>query len=214
MRWERSLRVLDGAVALFDGVAGVEPQSETVWRQANKYGVPRICFINKLDRTGANFERAVLTITERLRANTAVVQLPIGIEADLLGVVDLVEMRGPGLARRRLGRHLGRHRDPRRPQGQGRGSPLRAHRPAHPVRRDPAGEVHRGRRLDNCCRPAGLAASLHPVAGRRAGAVRVGLQEQGRAAVARCDHRVPPLPAGHSPVKGSHKGEEFRTARR
>ena len=72
----------------------MEPQSETVWRQANKYGVPRICFINKLDRTGANFERAVLTITERLRANTAVVQIPIGIESDLLGVVDLVEMRG------------------------------------------------------------------------------------------------------------------------
>ena len=94
MEVERSLRVLDGAVALFDGVAGVEPQSETVWRQANKYGVPRICFINKLDRTGANFERAVLTITERLRANTAVVQIPIGIESDLLGVVDLVEMRG------------------------------------------------------------------------------------------------------------------------
>ena len=94
MEVERSLRVLDGAVALFDGVAGVEPQSETVWRQANKYGVPRICFINKLDRTGASFEHAVLTIQERLRANTAVVQLPIGLEADLLGVVDLVEMRG------------------------------------------------------------------------------------------------------------------------
>ena len=94
MEVERSLRVLDGAVALFDGVAGVEPQSETVWRQANKYRVPRICFINKLDRTGANFERAVLTINERLRANTAVVQLPIGLEADLLGVVDLVEMQG------------------------------------------------------------------------------------------------------------------------
>ncbi len=94
MEVERSLRVLDGAVALFDGVAGVEPQSETVWRQANKYGVPRICFINKLDRTGANFERAVLTIQERLRATTAVVQLPIGIETDLLGVVDLVEMQG------------------------------------------------------------------------------------------------------------------------
>ncbi|WP_419918687.1 elongation factor G [Candidatus Poriferisocius sp.] len=94
MEVERSLRVLDGAVALFDGVAGVEPQSETVWRQANKYRVPRICFINKLDRTGANFEQAVLTIQERLRANTAVVQLPIGIEADLLGVVDLVEMQG------------------------------------------------------------------------------------------------------------------------
>jgi elongation factor G len=90
---ERSLRVLDGAVAVFDGVAGVEPQSETVWRQADRYGVPRICFINKLDRTGADFYFDVDSIIDRLGARPLVMQLPIGKEADFLGVVDLVEMR-------------------------------------------------------------------------------------------------------------------------
>ncbi len=89
---ERSLRVLDGAVAVFDGVAGVEPQSQTVWRQASKYGVPRICYINKLDRTGASFDHCVKTIRERLNATPAITQLPIGAEADFIGVVDLVEM--------------------------------------------------------------------------------------------------------------------------
>jgi elongation factor G len=90
---ERSLRVLDGAVACFDGVAGVEPQSETVWRQADKYKVPRMCFINKLDRTGANFEYCVQSIIDRLGARPAVLFLPIGIEASLIGLVDLVENR-------------------------------------------------------------------------------------------------------------------------
>ena len=90
---ERSLRVLDGAVACFDGVAGVEPQSETVWRQADKYGVPRMCFINKLDRTGANFKYCVQSIIDRLGAKPAVLYIPIGIEADLKGLVDLVHNR-------------------------------------------------------------------------------------------------------------------------
>jgi elongation factor G len=90
---ERSLRVLDGAVAVFDGVAGVEPQSETVWRQADKYGVPRMCFINKLDRTGADFFYCLDTIKERLTKEVAVLQLPIGSEGDFAGVVDLVEMK-------------------------------------------------------------------------------------------------------------------------
>ncbi|WP_166039503.1 elongation factor G [Sphingosinicella sp. YJ22] len=90
---ERSLRVLDGAVACFDGVAGVEPQSETVWRQADKYGVPRMCFINKLDRTGANFEYCVQSIIDRLGARPAVLYLPIGIESDFKGLVDLVNNR-------------------------------------------------------------------------------------------------------------------------
>jgi elongation factor G len=89
---ERSLRVLDGAVAVFDAVAGVEPQTETVWRQANKYEVPRICFINKMDRTGANFEQGVEMIRDRLDAVPAVVQLPIGSEGGFRGVVDLVRM--------------------------------------------------------------------------------------------------------------------------
>ncbi len=90
---ERSLRVLDGAVAAFDGVAGVEPQSETVWRQAEKYGVPRMCYINKLDRTGANFYYCVQTIIDRLGAVPAVLYLPIGAEADFVGLVDLVNER-------------------------------------------------------------------------------------------------------------------------
>ena len=91
---ERSLRVLDGAVAVFDGVAGVEPQSETVWRQADKYKVPRMCFINKLDRTGADFYYCVQSIIDRLGAKPLVLYLPIGAESDLKGVVDLVNNRG------------------------------------------------------------------------------------------------------------------------
>ena len=91
---ERSLRVLDGAVAVFDSVAGVEPQSETVWRQADKYSVPRICFVNKMDRTGANFYRTVEMIVSRLNAVPLVLQLPWGGEADFTGVLDLVQMKG------------------------------------------------------------------------------------------------------------------------
>ncbi len=90
---ERSLKVLDGAVAVFDGVAGVEPQSETVWRQADKYKVPRICFVNKLDRTGADFFRCVDMIKDRLGAKPLPIQVPIGIESSLTGVVDLVKMK-------------------------------------------------------------------------------------------------------------------------
>ena len=90
---ERSLRVLDGAVAVFDGVAGVEPQSETVWRQADRYNVPRICFVNKLDRTGASFDRCVDMIKSRLNATPLVLQIPIGAEGDFSGVVDLVAMK-------------------------------------------------------------------------------------------------------------------------
>lgn len=90
---ERSLRVLDGAVTVFDGVAGVEPQSETVWRQADRYGVPRMCFVNKLDRTGANFFRCVDMIKERLVATPAVITLPVGAEADFKGLIDLIRMK-------------------------------------------------------------------------------------------------------------------------
>ena len=91
---ERSLRVLDGAVAVFDAVAGVQPQSETVWRQADKYSVPRICFINKMDRVGADFYHSVETIVDRLKCRPVPIQLPIGAEEKFLGIVDLVEMKG------------------------------------------------------------------------------------------------------------------------
>jgi elongation factor G len=90
---ERSLRVLDGAIALFDSVAGVEPQSETVWRQADKYGVPRIAYINKMDRIGADFDKGVDTMTERLGAHPVPIQLPIGAESEFAGIIDLVEMK-------------------------------------------------------------------------------------------------------------------------
>ena len=90
---ERNLRVLDGAVAVFDGKEGVEPQSETVWRQADKYNVPRICFVNKMDKIGADFYFTVDTIIKRLGAKPLVIQLPIGSEGDFVGVIDLVEMR-------------------------------------------------------------------------------------------------------------------------
>src|SRR5437868_1534602 len=88
---ERSLRVLDGAIALFDSVAGVEPQSETVWRQADKYRVPRIAYINKMDRIGADFDRGVQTMVDRLGAHPVRIQLPIGAEQDFRGLVDLVQ---------------------------------------------------------------------------------------------------------------------------
>lgn len=103
---ERSLRVLDGAVAVFDSVAGVEPQSETVWRQANKYKVPRICFVNKMDRTGANFFRCVDMMVSRLGANPVVLQLPIGTESDFVGVIDLVIMKAIRWQDDSLGAHF------------------------------------------------------------------------------------------------------------
>src|SRR3954465_1868999 len=90
---ERSLRVLDGAVAVFDAVAGVQPQSETVWRQGDKYRVPRICFINKMDRIGADFYRAVDTIVDRLKARPVPIQIPVGAEDQFKGIIDLVEMK-------------------------------------------------------------------------------------------------------------------------
>src|SRR5918997_398513 len=90
---ERSLRVLDGAIALFDSVAGVEPQSETVWRQADKYSVPRIAYINKMDRIGSDFERGVQTMIDRLGAHPVPIQLPIGAESDFRGIVDLIGMK-------------------------------------------------------------------------------------------------------------------------
>src|SRR6187200_1558273 len=90
---ERSLRVLDGGVVVFDAVAGVEPQSETVWRQADKYSVPRICFVNKMDRTGASFERTLQMIIDRLGANPVPVQMPMGAEGAYKGIIDLLEQK-------------------------------------------------------------------------------------------------------------------------
>ena len=111
---ERSLRVLDGAVAVFDAVAGVQPQSETVWRQADKYRVPRICFINKMDRVGADFYHSVDTIVDRLKCRPVPIQIPVGAEDKFKGIVDLVDDEGAHLARRDAGREVRRRRDSRR----------------------------------------------------------------------------------------------------
>src|SRR5947209_14054362 len=90
---ERSLRVLDGAVCVFDSVAGVEPQSETVWRQADKYGVPRICFVNKMDRMGADFDHVIRTIKQRLGARPVPLQFPLGREDNFIGIIDFLEQK-------------------------------------------------------------------------------------------------------------------------
>ena len=118
---ERSLRVLDGAVAVFDSVAGVQPQSETVWRQADKYKVPRIAFINKMDRTGANFFASVQSMRDRLGANPVPVQIPIGQEDAFTGVVDLVEMQAI-LYKDDLGQEFDVDRDPGRARSSRRRS--------------------------------------------------------------------------------------------
>ena len=123
---ERSLRVLDGAVAVFDAVHGVQPQSEKVWRQADKYGVPRICFINKIDKMGADFEHAVDTIRKRLNAKPVAIQIPIGQEDKFRGVVDLIEMKVDRLAGRDHGRRVRHRRNSRRTEEEGRSLPHRS----------------------------------------------------------------------------------------
>ena len=196
---ERSLRVLDGAVAVYDGVAGVEPQTETVWRQADKYSVPRMCFVNKLDRTGADFFRCVDMMRDRLNSNALVLQLPIGNEADFIGVVDLVEMKALDLARRdQAGRGL-----------RGRGDPGRAGRAGRRVPREAARAARRRRRRDRREVPRRRGHRRRDAEGRdpqgdagrpgQPGADRLRVQEQGRPAPARRGRRLPALAAGRRP---------------
>ena len=194
---ERSMRVLDGAVMVYDAVGGVQPQSETVWRQANKYKVPRLAFVNKMDRTGANFLRVRQMMVDRLKANPVVIQIPIGAEDKLPGHRRPREDEGHHLGRGQ-GRDLHLRRDPGRPgrrlqrvPREARGSRCRSERRADeqvPRRRD----AFRGRNQ------AG-----HPPAHHRrrdpADAVRLGLQEQGRAGHARRRHRVHARADRHSP---------------
>ena len=189
---ERSLRVLDGAVAVFDAVAGVEPQTETVWRQANKYSVPRICFINKMDRIGADFNRAVDMIRDRLDAVPAVIQLPIGVEGGYQGIVDLLAMEalvwnddmGEKWRTEEIPAELAAEAETARHQLVDVLSNYRRHH---------HGEVRR-RRGDHHRRPAPGAAPGHHRQRGRARAVRLGLQEQGGAASARRRRGLPAEP--------------------
>ena len=200
---ERSLRVLDGAVAVFDAVSGVEPQSETVWRQADKYRVPRICFVNKMDRIGADFKETLEQIGTKLQGNAVAIQLPIGAEDKFKGVVDIDSHEGPRLPGRDHGRRLRNRGHPGR-HGRGRqGLPRAAGREGQRGRRQAAREVPR-RRSDHPGRIEGRAAqALHRVGAQGRSAVRAGdlrhrVQEQGRAADARRGRRLPAVAARHS----------------
>ena len=138
---ERSLRVLDGAVAVFCAVGGVEPQSETVWRQADRYGVPRIAFVNKMDRVGANFPRCVEMMKTKLNAKPAPIQIPWGTEADHRGVIDLVAMKAIDFHDDDARREVRHRRDPGGPAGRGREVPREADRGGRRDRRRAAREV-------------------------------------------------------------------------
>ena len=143
---ERSLRVLDGAVAVFDSVAGVEPQSETVWRQADKYRVPRICFVNKMDRIGADFKRTFDQIITKLEANPVAIQLPIGAEDKFIGVIDLIKMKAITYKDETMGADYVVVGDPGRDGCRGEALPGTADREGQRGRRQHPREVPEGRR--------------------------------------------------------------------
>ena len=208
---ERSLRVLDGAVAVFDGVAGVEPQTEEVWRQANKYGVPRMCFINKMDRLGADFFAALESIKDRLGANVAVIQLPIGAEGNYKGLIDLVTMEALVWHDEELGAKWEVEEIPADLQGPGRRVPPRAHRRALQLRREHPREVRR-RGGDHRRRPPVGHPHGHHRRRDRADPQRHRVQEQGRAAAARRRRRLPPQP-GRPAAHQGHERQGRRGAR-
>ena len=190
---ERSLRVLDGAVVVFDGVAGVEPQSETVWRQADRYGVPRFCFINKLDRTGADFWRCVDSIKDRLGANAVPIQIPIGREDKFQGVIDLVEMKAI-YYRDDLGNDDRRRRHPGRAAGRGREAPPHDDRGRRRDGRRADPQVSRGRGVHGR-RDQARPAPRDPDDPDHPGPDRLGAQEQGRPEDARRGRRLPAVAA-------------------
>ena len=200
---ERSLRVLDGAVAVFDSVAGVEPQTETVWRQANKYNVPRMCFVNKMDRTGANFFRTVEMIQSRLEATPAVVQLPIGSEGAFAGVVDLVKMKALIWDGDDKG---ATYREEDIAAGQQAEADEWRHKLLDTVcgEDDEVLEKYLARRAADRGRPQEGHPHRHARRPLRARAHRVGVQEQGRAADARRRRRLPAEPARH-PADARHQ---------
>ena len=194
---ERSLRVLDGAVAVFDGVAGVEPQSMTVWRQANKYSVPRMCFVNKLDRTGADFFRCVDMMVERLNSTPLVLQLPIGAESDFLGVVDLVGMRAlTWRGETKMGEDYDIEEIPAELADQAAEWREKLLETLAEADDEIMEKYLEGEEL-SVDGARGRDPSRHPGRQDQPGPVRHRVQEQGRAAPARRGREVPALAAGH-----------------
>ena len=207
---ERSLRVLDGAVTVFDSVAGVEPQTETVWRQANKYKVPRMCFVNKMDRIGADFYRTVDMVKDRLQATPAVIHLPVGAggpesNKPFVGLVDLVKMKALIWHDEELGAKWDEVEIPADMAEQAaeyRELLLETIATSD----DHLMEKYLGRRRSHRGRDQGRAARRHAGVRLRADPVRLGVQEQGRPADARRGHRLPAEPARH-PADPGHQAE-------
>ena len=191
---ERSLRVLDGAVALFDSVSGVQPQTETVWRQGDKYKVPRICFVNKMDKNGADFEHVLDTIRKRLGARPVALQIPIGAEANFKGVVDLIEMKAILWHDETMGAEFSIEEIPADLQEEGRSLPPAADRSDRRDRRCAAGEVSRRRDADDRGAEGRHSPGDHRSEGLP-GDLRIGIQEQGRADAARRGGRLSAQPA-------------------
>ena len=189
---ERSLRVLDGAVCVLDGNQGVEPQTETVWRQADKYGVPRVVFVNKMDKIGADFFRCVDEIRTKVGGRPVCIQLPIGSESNFKGVIDLLRMKAVVWEDEGLGAKYHDEEIPGRTAQTGRGISPQPDRGGGRTRRRRHGRL--SRRRDARHRDA---EALHPQGGPpdhlRAGAVRLGVQEQGRAAASRRGRRLSAL---------------------
>ena len=200
---ERSLRVLDGAVAVFDAVSGVEPQSETVWRQADKYRVPRICFVNKMDRIGADFKETLSQIGSKLEGNPVAIQLPIGAEDKFRGVVDLIRMKALVYKDETMGADYDVQDIPADMLEDAKALPRKAGREGQRIGRQAPREVSRRRNHYRRRTEGRPAQALHPVGaqGRRAvrpGRVRHRVQEQGRPADARRRGRLPAVAARHS----------------
>ena len=205
---ERSLRVLDGAVALFDAVHGVEPQSETVWRQADKYGVPRICFINKMDKMGADFEHAIDTIRKRLNARPVAIQIPIGQEADFKGVIDLIEMRAILWHDETMGAKYDVEEIPANLLKKAEAFRMQlvesvAENDDEMLHKFLEGETPTAEEL-KALRRAIIGMKLFPVL------CGIGFQEQGYADAARCGGRVPAQPARCAPDRRPQSGQHRR----
>ena len=213
---ERSLRVLDGAVAVFDSVAGVEPQSETVWRQADKYRVPRICFVNKMDRIGADFRRTLDQIETKLGSNPVAVQIPIGSEDRFRGAIDLIRMKAIVYTDETMGADYVLEEIPADMQAE-----------AQEYREKLIEKVSesddqllekylsrrggdRGRDHARAARPHDCVGPRRQAADVRAGHLRLRLQEQGRPAAARRGRRLPAVPARHSAGRGPEPAKQGR----
>ena len=198
---ERSMRVLDGAVAVFDAVAGVEPQSETVWRQADKYHVPRICFVNKMDRTGADFQRCIDMMIDRLGTRPMVITWPIGSGIEFKGIVDIVKMKALIWHDEQLGAKFDEIEIPAEYADKAKELRTRPGRNGGRGRRQSHGCLSRRRRAVGS-RSQALHPQGHQQLSFRAGDVRLGLQEQGRAALAGCRGRLSAVAARHSAADG------------